>query len=84
MIPSARNAAANLTASSALLQYVKLAVAAFPVGQAGRQVSEKEERELLRWKRNKTGRRKKKKRESPMNILEKIQARASEVVVVAG
>ena len=45
-----------------------------------RQVSaEKEERELLRWKRNKTGRRKKK-RESPMNILEKIQARASEMV----
>ena len=39
----------------------------------------KREGELLRWKRNKTGRRKKK-RESPMNILEKIQARASEVV----
>ena len=51
--------------------------------RAGRQVLEKEVREPLRWKRGKTGRRKKK-RESPMNILEKIQARASEVVVVAG
>ena len=57
------------------------AALAFPGGQAGRQVLEKEEREPLRWKRGKTGRRKKK-RESPMNILEKIQARASEVVVV--
>ena len=50
--------------------------------QAGR-LLEKDERELLRWKRNKTGRRKKK-RESPMNIFKKIQARASVVVVVAG
>ena len=50
------------------------AALAFPVGQAGRQVLEKEEREPLRWKRGKTGRRKKK-RESPMNIFKKCSSK---------
>ena len=44
-------------------------------------MSEKEEREPLRWKRD-NGKKTKKKKIIRMNILEKIQARASEMVVV--
>ena len=50
-IPAPAYASATAAAPVSLLQIVLLAAQAFPGGQAGREVSEKEEREPLRWKR---------------------------------